>query len=132
MFIFPCENSKIATLLLNNYPQDICWIPPKKDTPRPRAKEKLQQNGRRGKIAFRMKPIPTRDARRAHTKPCAHQDPETPQRLSQTCPWVFECLLWRYGSAVACCRGRGSAYSRPRSHSLWHKPSWRRSPLTPP
>ena len=31
-------------------------------------------------------------------KSCAHQ--ETPQRLSQTCLWVFECLLWSYGSAV--------------------------------
>ena len=26
---------------------------------------------------------------------------------------VFECLLRRYGPAVACCRGRGSGYSRP-------------------
>ena len=33
--------------------------------------------------------IPTRDAQRAQTKPCAHQDPETPQRLSQTC---LKCL----------------------------------------
>ena len=39
-----------------------------------------------------------------------HQDPETPQRLGQNC---VECLLWRYGSAVACCRGRGSGCSRP-------------------
>ena len=33
-----------------------CWIPPKKDTPHPRAKEKPQQDGRRGEIAFRIKP----------------------------------------------------------------------------
>ena len=33
-------------------------------------------------------PIPARDAWRAQTKPCAHQDPEAPQRLSQTCIWV--------------------------------------------
>ena len=35
-----------------------CWIPPKKkkDIPYPRAKEKPQQDGRRGKIAFRIKP----------------------------------------------------------------------------
>ena len=32
------------------------WIPPKKHTPHPRAKEKPQQDGRRGKIAFRLKP----------------------------------------------------------------------------
>ena len=34
--------------------------------------------------------IPTRDAQRAQTKPCAHH--ETPQSLRQTCLWVFECL----------------------------------------
>ena len=33
-----------------------CWIPPKKDTPHPKAKEKFQQDGRRGEIAFRIKP----------------------------------------------------------------------------
>ena len=33
-----------------------CWIPPKKDIPHPRAKEKPQQDGRRGKIMFRVKP----------------------------------------------------------------------------
>ena len=33
-----------------------CWIPPKKDTPHPRAKEKPQQKCRRGKIKFRIKP----------------------------------------------------------------------------
>ena len=33
-----------------------CWITPKKDTPCPSAKEKPQQEGRRGKIVFRIKP----------------------------------------------------------------------------
>ena len=45
------------------------------------------------------------------TKPCVHQ--ETPQRLSQTWLWVFGCLLWSYGSAVDCPKGRGSGNSRP-------------------
>ena len=31
-----------------------CWIAPKKDTPHPRAKEKPQQDGRRGEILFRI------------------------------------------------------------------------------
>ena len=57
-------------------------------------------------------PIPARDAQKAHTKPCAYQD--TPQRWNQTCLGVFEHLLWRYQSAVACPRGRGSGCSRPR------------------
>ena len=31
------------------------WIPPKKDTPHLMAKEKPQQDGRRGEITFRIK-----------------------------------------------------------------------------
>ena len=30
------------------------WISPRKDTPPPRAKEKPQQDGRRGEITFRI------------------------------------------------------------------------------
>ena len=32
-----------------------CWVPPKKGTPCPRAKEKPQQDGRRDEITFRIK-----------------------------------------------------------------------------
>ena len=58
----------------------------------------------------------------------AHQDSETPQRLSQTCVWVSY-------------RGTGQQWSIKRpwaldeaylSQRLWHKPSWRRSPWTLP
>ena len=59
---------------------------------------------------FEANPIPARDSEGSN-KPCAHQDPEIPQRLNQT---VFECLLRRYRSAVYCCRNRGSERSRPR------------------
>ena len=38
---------------------------------------------------FGIKPHIYRDAQRAQTKPCVHQDPETPKRLSQTCLSVF-------------------------------------------
>ena len=44
-----------------------CWISPKTDTPHPRAKEKLQQDGRRGKIRLESNPITPRDARMAQT-----------------------------------------------------------------
>ena len=81
------------------------------------------------KLHLEPNPISARDAQSAQTKPFAHQ---TKQRLSQICLWVFKCLLWRCGSAVACCRDRGSGCSRPGSHSMWHKPSWRKSPLVPP
>ena len=33
-----------------------CWIPPKKDTEHPRAKEKPQKDGRRGETVLRNKP----------------------------------------------------------------------------
>ena len=80
-----------------------CWIPPKKDTPCPKAKEKPQQDDRRGEITFRIKPHTHQSVQKAQTKH-VHQDLETPERLSQTCLWVFECLLWQHRSAVACRR----------------------------
>ena len=73
-------------------------------------------------------PIPARDAWRAQTKSWPHQDPGTPQRLSQTCVWVS-------------CRGMGQPWPTTGAGPLGadtrvtkpvHKPSWRRLPLTPP
>ena len=100
------------------------WIPPKNDSPSPRAKEKPQQDGRRGKIVFRFK---------VHTQQnLVHTRTQRPhKRLSQTCLWVFECLLQKHRSAVACLRDRGSGSSRSRKCSMWHQSSWRRSPLAP-
>ena len=51
------------------------------------------------------------------------------KRLSQTCLWVSD-LLWRHRSVMACHRDRGSGSSRPGRHYIWHKSSWRKSPLT--
>ena len=110
------------------------WVaisfPSKKDIWHPRTKEKPQQDSRRGKIVFRIEPIPSRDTQRTQRKPCVHHEPH--KRLSQTCLWVLVCLLRRHGSAVACCGDRGSGCSRPGSHAMWYKSSWRRSPLVPP
>ena len=62
----------------------------KKDTPYPRAKEKLQQDSRRGAVTFKIKPMPTRDAWRVQTQLCVHQDPEegavTPQETEPDLP----------------------------------------------
>ena len=63
------------------------------------------------KFSLKSNPIPGRDTRMAQTKPCAHQ--KTPQRLNQSCLWMFECLLQWYRSAVVCHRGKGSGCSRP-------------------
>ena len=101
-------------LLLNNHQQEKVGFSQKK-TPHVqgyRISPRKMVGGT--KSCLESNPIPARDAQRAQTKPWLYQDQETPQRLSQTCLWVFECyLLQRYGSAVACLRGRGSGYRRP-------------------
>ena len=58
------------------------------DIPYPKAKEKPQQDGRRGEIMFRIKPHPCQRHSEHSNIPCAHQDPETPQRLRQNYIWV--------------------------------------------
>ena len=71
-----------------------CWIPPKKDTLCPRAEEKPQQDGRRGKITFRIKPLTHQRRSEGSNKSCVRQDPETSQRLSQNCFWVSPAKVW--------------------------------------
>ena len=109
------------------------WIPPKKDIPRPRAKVKPPKMVGGAKLYLETNLIRTRDAQRAQTKPLCAQDPGTgavsPTRLSHTCLCVFEYLLQRHRSALACRRYRGSGYSRSERHSVWHKSSWRGWPL---
>ena len=76
--------------LLNNHQQEnIGSHKKKKRYPTAKAKEKPQRDRRWDEIAFRIKPIPVRDARRAQTKSCGHQDPETPQTEPDLPP---ECL----------------------------------------
>ena len=103
-----------------------CWIPPKKDTPHPRAKERLQQDGRRGEIMFRIKPLTHQRHSEGSNKTCVHQDPETPQRLSQNCVWVSPAEV-RVSSGLP--QGQGLWVQQT---WVWHKPPWRRSPLAPP
>ena len=79
----------------------------------------------RAKLHLESNPIPSRDGRRAHTH-LAHTKTQRPYRdWART---VFECLLWRYRSTVDCCRCRLWMQQT----WVWHKPSWRRSPLTSP
>ena len=77
-----------------------------------------------GKIEFRIKPHTHQRYSEGSNKPCAHQDPETPQRLTQNSVCVSpeevrvsSGLLWGQGLWV-------------QQTWLWHKPSWRKSPLT--
>ena len=55
VLIFSCENSKNATRFWTAIDRRML-DPSKKDAPCPRAKEKPQQESRRGDIAFRIKP----------------------------------------------------------------------------
>ena len=82
--IFSCENFKIAT---------HCRTP-RQENVGSHQKKMPQVQGQRTsppkmvggtKLLLETNPIPARDPGRAQTKPCVHQDPETPQRLSQTC-----------------------------------------------
>ena len=114
-----------------------CCNPPKKDTLRPKAKEKLQQDGRRGTIAFKIKPHTHQRSLESTNKNSCTQEPGkgavTPnKRLSQTCLWVFEGLLWRPGLAVAWHGDRDSSSSSPRRCGMRHQSSWTRLPLAPP
>ena len=55
------------------------------DTAHSRAKEKPQQDGRRGKFTFRIKPHSHQRHSEGSNKPCAHQNPGTPQKVRQNC-----------------------------------------------
>ena len=59
------------------------------------------------KLHLESNPIPTRDAQRAQTNPCMHQDPETPQ---ETKP-AFECLS-------VSCGGTGQQWPAARAGAL--------------
>ena len=50
-----------------------------------KAQEKPQQEGRRGKIAFRVKTHTCQRCSEGSNKPCAHQDPETPETETELC-----------------------------------------------
>ena len=75
---------------------------------------------------FRIKPHTHQRQSEGSNKPCVHQDPEIPQRLSHNCIWVSPMTVW-VGSGLL--QGQGLWVQQ-----TWvrHKPSWRRSPLTPP
>ena len=82
-----CKNSKITTCCWKTIDRRIL-IPPKKRYPISMAKEKPQQDGRRGEFTFRIKPHTLHRCSEGSNKPCVHHDPETPQRLSQNCVWM--------------------------------------------
>ena len=90
--------------------------------PPPRAKENPNKMAGGVKSHLESNPIPARDAQRAQTKLVCTRT----QRLSQNCVSVSPGEV-RVSSGLP--QGRGLWVQQ---SWVWHKPSWRRSPLTPP
>ena len=85
-----------------------CWIPPKKDTPRPKAKEKPRQDGRRGEITFSIKPHTYQKHSEGSNKIlCVPGEPTDRDRPS------FECLSVLCGGT-----GQQPIHMDPMDHSL--------------
>ena len=137
--IFSCENSKITTRCWTTIDRR-CWIPPREDTAHPRAKKKPRQDGRRGKIMFRVTPHSCqRHSEGSNKTLCFEPGPRDPRDwtrpvfeclLNQTCVWVSEpdlCLSvsWRGMGQQWPAMGTGLWVQLPGSRSLWHNPSWR-------
>ena len=83
-----------------------------------------QQDGRRGKFTFKIKPHSYQRRSEGSKKPCAHQDSGSPQRLRENCVWVSPVEVW-VSSGLP--QGQGLWVQQT---WVWHKPSWRRSQLT--
>ena len=95
------------------------------DTPHLRT-EKPQEDGKKDEIAFRIKLHSQQRRSEGSNKPCAHQDPEPPQTLGQNCVWVSPMEV-QVNRGLP--QGQGLWVQQT---CVWHKPSWRRSPLTTP
>ena len=80
----------------------------------------------RAKSCLESNPIPARDTQRAQTN-LMHTRTQRPHRYWDKT--VFEPLLWRYGVSSGLPQGQGLWM---RQTWVWHEPSWRRAPLTPP
>ena len=65
-----------------------CWIPPKKDTLHPTAKEKAQQDGRKGGVAFRIKPHISQTHSEGSNKTLCTPGPRDP---TETARPAFDC-----------------------------------------
>jgi len=81
------------------------WIPHKTDTPHRRAKEKPWQDSRRGEIGFKIKPHTCQRCLEDSNKTSCTPGPRDP---TETKPDLCLNLLWKYRTAMACPRGRGS------------------------
>ena len=130
--IFSCKNSKLQ--LADEQPlTGKCWIPPEKDTSHPKAKEKPQQDSRKGKIVFRIRLHTHQRHLEGSNKTLCASGPRDPTR-DRARP-AFECLS-------VSCRGMGQQWPATETEALAAadlggvvcgiKSSWRRSTLATP
>ena len=75
-----------------------CWIPPEKDTPHPTAKEKAQQDGRKGGVAFRIKPHTSQTYLEGSDKTLCTPGPRDP---TETARPAFDCWSVSCGGLVS-------------------------------
>ena len=84
-----CLSSSVKTpklhLAAEQPSTEECWIPPEKIPQVQGQRRSLSKMVGGAKSLLESNLIPDRDAQRAQAKPYAHHNPETPQRLSQTC-----------------------------------------------
>ena len=97
------------------------WIPPKKDTPCPRAKEKTSKIIGGAKLRLEPNPILTRDIQQIQTKPCVHQDPGTSQETEPDLPLSVLSVS---------CRGMGQQWL-PWGQGLWLQQTWEAQHVSP-
>ena len=113
-------------VLLNNHRQENVGSHQKR-YPTSKAKEKPKQDGRRGKIAFRIKPLTHQRCSEGSNKTlCAPGDPTDTEPDMPLSVWVSPEVV-RVSSGLP--KGQGLWVQQT---WVWHKPSGRRLPLTPP
>ena len=126
VLIFSCENSKITTRCWTIVNRRLLHCT-KKDTPLPKAKENPQQDGRRHTVAFRIKPYTHQRCLEGSIKTLC-----TPGDSTETEP-DLPLSVWVSPEEVQISSGllQGQGLWLQQTW-VWHKPSWRRAPLTPP
>ena len=131
VFLYFFAKLQNCNSLLNNHQQvnDRCLIPPKKDTPHPKAKEKTQQDGRRGVIMFRIKPHTCQRHSEGSNKALCTPGPREPTETEPDLPLSVWVSPVQVGVSSGLLWGQGLWLQQ-----TWviHKPFSRRSRLTPP
>ena len=112
MFIFSCKNFNITTHCWAIIDRRMFDPTKKKDTPGPRAKEEPQQDGRRGKIMFKIKPHNRPRCLEGSNNTLCAPGPRDPMGTKPD-PLFSSGLL----------QGQRLWVQLPKSHSLRHMPS---------